>query len=161
MSDTRRDILDELRISRKVVSAGEEVIPRFLVYTPSGKHTIMLPLSDEATERREHFRIAHLFMVWQAASGFILSTETKVPDAVTATLVSRAEVMGALQIITREPLKFGEPVWYGREELGDEVINLLPAKSLRLSTADLATIRDLETNRVPDLTWFKPRGNEE
>ncbi len=159
--NTRRDILDELRISRKVVSAGEEVIPRFLVYTPTGKHTIMLPLPDETEERREHFRIAHLFMVWQAASGFVLSTETKIPDAVTATLVSRTEVTGALQLITREPLKFAEPVWYGREELGDEVINLLPAKSLRLTTADLATIRDFETNRVPDLTWFKSRDDNE
>ncbi len=93
---------------------------------------------------------------WKAATGFILSTETKVLDAVTATLVARSEGTGALQLITHDPVKFDEPIGYGHEELSDETINVLPPKSVHLTTADLQTIRDFENGFVPDLTWFKP-----
>jgi hypothetical protein len=72
--NTRRDILEELRISRKVVARGMEVTPHFLVYSPTGNHTLTLPLPDAEEERLAHFRLARLFMVWKAATGFILST---------------------------------------------------------------------------------------
>jgi hypothetical protein len=72
--NTRRDILEELRISRKIVARGMEVTPHFLVYSPTGNHTLMLPLPDAEEERLAHFRLARLFMVWKAATGFILST---------------------------------------------------------------------------------------
>lgn len=159
--NTHRDILEELHVSRKVISAGQEVTPRFLVYTPTGNYVLMMPLREAEQERLESFRLARLFMVWQAATGFVLSSETKNPKAVTATFVSREEVTGARQLITREPLKFEEPVWYGREQLGDEAFGLLPPKTVELSRADLATIRDFEVGRVPDLTWFKSRDDDE
>lgn len=159
--NTRSAILEELRVSRKVIAVGQEIMPRFLIYAPTGNHTIRLPLPDEPQARAAQFRLARLFMVWRAATGFILSSETKIPDTVTATLVSRTEVIGAAQLITREPLTFGEPTWYGREALGDEIVNLLPAKSVRLSAADLETIRDFETNRVSGLTGFDLDDGEE
>ena len=92
--NTRRDILEELRISRKIVARGMEVTPRLVVYSPTGTHTLILPLPDDENERLAHFRVARLFMVWTAATGFILSTELKIPDAITATLVTRDEVTG-------------------------------------------------------------------
>jgi hypothetical protein len=46
----RRDILEELRISRKVIRGGEELTPRFLVYTPT-VDAISLPAPTPATLR--------------------------------------------------------------------------------------------------------------
>jgi hypothetical protein len=61
--NTQRDILDELSVSRKVVVAGEEVTPRFLVYTPSGNHLMLMPLPSDLGERLESFRLARLYGV--------------------------------------------------------------------------------------------------
>ena len=48
-----RDILEELRINRKVVATGMVVTPRLVVYSPTGNHTVMLPLPDDETDHRE------------------------------------------------------------------------------------------------------------
>ena len=158
--NTRRDILEELRISRKIVARGMEVTPRLVVYSPTGSHILMLPLPDNEEERRAHFRLAHLFMVWKAATGFILSVELKISGAITATLVTRDEVIGASQLITRDPVKFAEPVWFGREELGEEIIDLLPAKFVQLSADEMVIIGEFENGTVPELTWFRPKDDE-
>jgi hypothetical protein len=100
-------------------------------------------------------------MVWKATTGFILSTELKIRDAIAARLVTRDEVMGASQRITRDPMEFAEPIWFGREEVEEELIDLLPSKSVELTADDLRIIRDFESGRVPELTWFKARGDDE
>jgi hypothetical protein len=109
--NTRRDILEELRTSRRTIASGLEVTPRFVVYSPSGNHIVVISLPDDEDGRRAHLRLARLFMVWKAATDFILISETKSPDALTATLVTRDEVMSASQLISRDPVKFAEPVW--------------------------------------------------
>ncbi len=144
-------ILEELRISRKEIAAGQKVTPRFLIYTPTGNHTALMPLDDETGPRSALFKVIWLFMVWKAATGFILSIENEIPDVVTATLVARRGGMGAHQIITREPLDFSEPVWYGRQQLGAEIFALLPPASVELSGTDMATIEDWEANGIPKL----------
>jgi hypothetical protein len=141
-------ILEELRISRKEIAAGQRVTPRFLIYTPSGNHTALMPPDDERGPPSALFKAIWLFMVWKAATGFILSTETETPDVVTATLVTRRGGKGAHQIITREPLGFSEPVWYGRQQLGNEIFALLPPATVQLGEADAATIRDWEANGI-------------
>ncbi len=153
--NTQRDILDELSVSRKVVVAGEEVTPRFLVYTPSGNHLMLMPLPSDLGERLESFRLARLFMVWKAATGFILSTEIKIPRSITATLVTRDEVRGASQWISGNPVKFAEPVWYGSEQVDDEVIDVLPARSVEVTAEEIKIILNFEQGRGPELTWFK------
>ena len=158
--NTRRAILEELRISRKIVARGMEVTPRFVVYSPIGTHTLMLPLPDEESERMAHFRLARLFMIWKAVSGFILSTELKIPDAITATLVTRDEVTGASQLLSRDPINFAEPVWFGREDVEKAIIDLLPAKSVQLTADELLIIGKFQNGTVPELR-FKPRDDDE
>jgi hypothetical protein len=152
--NSRRDILEELRICRKIISAGEELTPRLLVYSPNGNFLMMLPWENDETDRQESFHLAHLFMVWKAATGFILSIEIKGPNAIVSTRVTRDEVLGASQLIKRNPVKFSEPVWYGREEIDERIIGLLPAKTVQLSADDLKVIQDLENDVLPELTWF-------
>jgi hypothetical protein len=158
--NTRRAILEELRISRKIVARGMEVTPRFVVYSPIGTHTLMLPLPDDESERVARFRLARLFMIWKAVSGFILSTELKIPDAITATLVTRDEVTGASQLLSRDPVNFAEPVWFGREDVEKAIIDLLPAKSVQLTADELLIIGKFQNGTVPELR-FKPRDDDE
>jgi hypothetical protein len=87
--------------------------------------------------------------------------ELRVPDAVTATLVTRDEVTGASQLITRDPVKFEEPVWFRREDVDEEIIDILPAKSVQLTTDEMLIIGEFENGTVPDLTWFKPKDDDE
>lgn len=158
--NTRRDILEELRTSRRTIASGLEVTPRFVVYSPTGNHVVVMPLPAEEDGRRARLRLARLFMVWKAATGFILSGETKSPDAITATLVTRDEVTGASQLISRDPVKFAEPVWYGREDVTEEIIDLLPAKSVELSADEMLIMQGFEDGLEPDLTSFKPKDDE-
>ena len=53
-------------------------------------------------------------------------------------------------------LKFAEPVWFGREELGEEIIDLLPAKFVQLSADEMVMIGGFENGTVPELTSFGP-----
>jgi hypothetical protein len=154
--NTRRDILDELSVSRKVVRSGEEMMPRFYVYSPTGIYLVVIPLPKDADMRRECFWRARLFMIWKAATGFILSGELKTPDAISATLVTRDEVTGASQLVTHTPLKFAEPVWYGREDVEEEIIDILPAKSVQLTADEMLIIGEFENGTVSELTWFRP-----
>ena len=68
---------------------------------PSGS----VPLPADEDERRGHLRLARLFMVWKAATGFVLISETKSPDALSATLVTRDEVTVRLAGASRLALR--------------------------------------------------------
>ena len=156
--NTRRAILEELRISRRVICTGDELTPRLYVYSPSGIYLVLIPLPENEDKRRDLLWHARLFMVWKAVTGFILSTEIKIPDAITATLVTRDEVTE--QLISRDPVKFAEPVWFGREDVEQAIIDLLPAKSVQLTADELLIIGKFQNGTVPEL-WFKPRDDDE
>lgn len=145
-------ILEELCISRKAIDAGEKVIPRFHIQTPTGNYTVLMPPDDDTGPRSALFKPIWLFMVWKEATGFILSLETEIPHVLTAIFVSRRGAIGAQQFITRAPLSFSEPKWLGGEALGKEIIALLPPASVPLSEADMATILDWEANGLLALT---------
>ena len=154
MTDYCEAIFEELRISRKVIRAGEEVTLRFVVFAPTARYIIMalLPLG---IDRSELFYLARLFLVWKAATGFILSGELMDPDSLVSVYVSREEAYGARQAITRESPMFTEPLWYGRDEVADEILNVMPPKTLKLTAFDMETINDFEDGHVKDLTWFE------
>ena len=159
--NTRRAILEELRISRRVICTGDELTPRLYVYSPSGIYLVLIPLPENEDKRRDLLWHARLFMVWKAVTGFILSTEIKIPDAITSTLVTRDEVTGAWQqLISRDPVKFAEPVWFGREDVEQAIIDLLPAKFVQLTADEMLIIGEFENGTVPELTWFKARDDE-
>ena len=79
-------------------------------------------------------------------------------DAITATLVTRDEVTE--QLISRDPVKFAEPVWFGREDVEQAIIDLLPAKFVQLTADEMLIIGEFENGTVPELTWFKARDDE-
>ena len=150
-------VLEELEFSERVVRGGHEVVPRFRIIAPDGEHTVLLPLPDETAARVERFAMVRAFMIWKAASGFVKSTELIAPDAITTITVTRDEVRGALRRIIRSPIGFAEPEWFGRETVSDEILSLLPSRSLALSENDMRFIdQAFVLGAIPGIHWMRP-----
>jgi len=147
-------IFEELAFSQRIVRDGHEVVPRFRVLAPDGDHTVMVQLPDDLVARMECMQVVRTFMIRKAATGFIHSSELITPDAITACAVTRDDVTGGPQCIRRKPLSFGEIEWFGRESVGDEVIQLLPPRTMTLDRHDREFIeRAFEHGTVPGITW--------
>ena len=110
------------------------VAPRFTVFAPDGAHSAMVELPDGEQERSKQLSAIRGFMIFKAAHGFLLA------DVISVIAVRRSEVIGALKHINRDPLSFGKTEWFGRENVDDAVIDLLPPKSLSITHGELAEI---------------------
>lgn len=121
-----------------------------------GQHTVVLPLLDETAARIERFAMVLAFMIWRAASGFVKQTKLIAPDAIAPIAVTRDEVSGALRI-TRIPIGFAESEWFGRESVGDEIVSLLPSRSLALSENETRFIdQAFVRGSIPGIQWVRP-----
>jgi len=148
----RKAILHALAVSRTIISDGHEVVPRFTVYAPGGPFTLWVELPDDEAARAKQMEAVRSFMIWKAAHAFILANELINPDAISVIAVTRSEINGALQRIQRMPARFDDPEWFGRENVGDEVVNLLPPRQLAITLEQLEFMRQaFEEGNVPAL----------
>jgi hypothetical protein len=126
-------LLEELALSQRIVRDGEEVVPRFRMFTPEGQFVVLVPL-DPDQERR--LRLLHAFMTWKMAIGFILAAETRAPDAITVALVTRNECRGLLRRISRgNPISFGADEALEARDIGSDLLALLPARASTITVA--------------------------
>jgi hypothetical protein len=159
--DPRETILAELYMSQCIVRDGHEVVPRFSIQAPDGAHSVMIQLSDNVADRAKRMQAVRSFMIWKAAHGFILANELAELDAISVVAVTRADAIGALQRIYRNPLSFDPPEWLGRESIGAEVIGLLPPRNLTVTQEDLDFMRQaFEEGQYPGITWRR-RGDDD
>ena len=150
-------VLEELTVSERVVRAGHEVVPRYRIIAPDGEHSIMVQLPDDIEARNERMSVVRAFMIWKAASAFVQSSELIEPNAIASIAVTRDGVSGALRRITRKPLMFASHEWFGRETVGDEIVALLPPRSLTLTETDMRFIDQAFTDgAVPGIRWLRP-----
>ena len=150
-------ILDELRSSERIVRDGHEVVPRFRIFAPDGEHDVMVQLPDDLNARMERLQVVRAFMIWKAATAFVHASELIEPDAICAIAVTREGAIGALQRITRTPLSFAEPEWFGKESIGDELLGMLPPKMMTVTQGDLAFIdKAFAHESVPGIRWVRP-----
>ena len=153
--DFRSHILTELALSERIIRKGMGVAPRFTVFAPDAAHTAMVELPDGEQERSKQLSAIRGFMIFKAAHGFLLASEIIDPDVISVIAVRRSEVIGALKHINRDPLSFGKTEWFGRENVDDAVINLLPPKSLSITHGELAEIElAYGKGKVPGITWL-------
>ena len=113
-----RDLmLEQLTISRRIVSDGHEVVPAWRVETPAGAWLILTrfdPAKPGQSDRAFYF--VRRFMAWKFAHVFVMIAETCLDtkrtgvaiepsairdEAVTAVGASRSERLGVLQRIRR------------------------------------------------------------
>ena len=152
--DVRDTILAELEVSRRIVGNGHEVVPRFTIFAPDGTHAVTAQLPNDPLERVKRLQVVRTFMVWKAARSFVMANELVGPEAISVIAVTKSDVIGVMQRINREPLGFDPPVWFDRENVGDEVVALLPPKELVVTQEELAFMRQaFQEGSAPGITW--------
>jgi hypothetical protein len=152
--DPRTHIVEEFAVSQRVVRAGVEVVPRFKIFAPDGEHTVFVQLPGAQDARAARFGAIQAFMVWKAASGFVLSAELATPDALTVVSVTRTDVIGAIQPIKRDPIGFGPLVWLDRHAIDDTIVSLLPPRSVGVSLEQLELMRRaFEEGSIEGISW--------
>lgn len=134
---------DELGFSRGVIRDGHELVPRYLIGSEDGEVTIFVQLPDDMSERNKRMELVATYMKVKMATWFVMSSELAEPDACVSCYVDRDNVVAGLQIIDRTPLSFGEIVWLPRDQIGDELPAMLPAKEEMASAKDLAEVEEL------------------
>lgn len=149
-----RDVLqDELAMSERIVRDGAEVVPRWLILTPEGEFSIMTPMADDMADRIKRFDLMSAFLAWKAATGFVFSVETWLGDAgalqeesarqgeaIVSFAITRHEQLGAMRLIRRDPLGFGDPQWLGPGHVDPMLSGVLPAKAATIDAKTLALL---------------------
>ena len=153
----RNLILEELTLSERIICAGHEVVPRYRIFAPDGEHTMMVQLPNDIAVRNERLSVVRAFMIWKAASAFVQSSELIEPNAIASIAVTRDGVSGALRRITPKPLAFAAHEWFGRESVGDDIVSLVPPRSLTLTENELHFIdQAFAYPTVPGIRWLRP-----
>ena len=147
---------EEMERSERIVLDGHEFVPRFRVIAPDGDYHILVPMPEDEWERISRITLVAAFMAWKLASAFIVSGESKVPDAFYSFAIARGvEPGGLLRPIWREPLELGSTITLGPEQCGEEFLQLLPGPSAKISEITLMEIKrvfglggEMEARRV-------------
>jgi hypothetical protein len=157
IEDLRRKIVEEFAVSQRIIRAGNELVPRFRISAPDGDHVALVQLPDDPAGRLKQLDVIKGFMIWKAATAFVLSSELFEPDALMVVKVTRGDVIAALQPIRRDPIRFGELQWMDRASVGDEIIDLLPPKSLLVTPEQLEFMRRaFEDGEIKGIRWEHP-----
>jgi hypothetical protein len=82
-------------------------------------------------------------MAVHMATSFVMAIELQQPDASAAIAVSRHGCEGALQLITRSPLKFSDAVPLDAAQIGDEIPAMLPGKIEAVTPEQIAEVDQL------------------
>jgi len=133
-------LADLLRAQRLIERINDEIDPQFRIASPEGDWWIGITLPDELSERKRYFDLVSDFMACKNSPAFVLASELAVPDAVYAIGVSHKEVLGALSLIQRKPVRFGAVQWLSEAQLGDELPGLLPRGRRELTNGRLAEL---------------------
>lgn len=137
----RKVLLEEMGVSEAIVRDGHEVIPRFRIFTADGDFVVLLPLSDDASERQRRIRLVGLFMAWKLATNFVISGELHAPDAISSFFVGRHQREGLFRLIERgPPISFGAIRPLGEGEVEAVLIALLPQRETAMTLDGIAEL---------------------
>jgi hypothetical protein len=141
-------LADLLRAQRLILRVQDEIDPQFRIASPEGDWWIGMTLADDLDERHRQMLRVSRFMQWKLSSAFTLASELVRPDAVYCVGVSHRECYAVMSLIRRNPISFGPEQWLTREQIGDDIPNMLPKG---VAALDARAIAELEE-------WFGPDG---
>ena len=130
-------MLEQLAITRRIVTDGHENIPAWRIETPDGAWTILTRFDPDKPGQRE--RATHLvkrFMAWKFAHAFVQTAETWLGqphsgvEAVIGIAVSQSERLAVLQRFHRKggKVEFGPLEWLAPHQVDPEYFTLLPSR---------------------------------
>jgi hypothetical protein len=133
----------ELARSQTIIVAGTELVPRFSMQTEDGEVVLFVQLPDDIEARQRRMELVRDYMAVKMVRSFVLSTELMQPDASVAMGVERAGCEAGLQLIGRSPLAFSATQWLGPENIGDEVVALLPGRVAEVTPEQVRAVEEL------------------
>ena len=139
---------DLLRAQRLILRVQDEIDPQFRIASPEGDWWIGITLADDVGERKRQMSLVSRFMQLKLSAAFTMASELVQPDAVYCVGMSHRECYGVMSVIKRNPISFGPEQWLTREQLGDEIPNMLPTGAASLDARAIAELQD----------WFGPDG---
>ena len=128
----RDTMLEQLAITRRIVTDGHENIPAWRIETPDGAWTILTRFDPDKPGQRE--RATHLvnrFMAWKFAHAFVQTAKTWLGqphsgmEAVIGIAVSKSERLAVLQVIRRKGgnVEFGPLQWLEPHQVDPELFH--------------------------------------
>src|SRR5262245_2215459 len=131
----------EIEVSEHVIADGEQLIPRFRILSPEGQFVILMDLAPDANERERRLTLVARFMTLKMAFGFVLSTETQTPEAITSFVAMRNGCGGLTRRVFRVPtLSFGPLEELGPEDVGDDLLCLLPQRESAMTSEQVREV---------------------
>jgi hypothetical protein len=142
-------VLDDLEWAQRTFERSRRPFdPQVRVATPQGDFWIVMPLSKNGQVRGKQMGLLSDFMAWKKSPGFVLLEMIEQPEAIVAIGVMPGEAIGASSLITRQPLRYGLPEFFGPELIDAAILELLPMGP-----------RDLSRTRIRELRrFFGPDG---
>jgi hypothetical protein len=145
-------ILEQLAISRRIVSDGHEVVPAWRLETPDGAWLILTRFDpDKPGQFDRALHLVQRFMAWKLAQAFVMTAETWLADpctgeeAVTAVGASRSERLGVIQRIRRKgaAVEFGPFEWLAAEQMDPLYWTLLPRREETVTATEEAELTQI------------------
>jgi hypothetical protein len=128
-------LTEEIAWSEAIVRDGEEVVPRFRIFSPEGQYIVFVQFSDEGHEYVHRLRLVKMFMAWKLAAGFVLSAQIKSPEGITSYAVTKDARTGAQRRLERGgTISFGQLEWLDEGQIDIELSAMLPQRHNTLTT---------------------------
>ncbi|MGA7327057.1 MAG: hypothetical protein WBX25_21865 [Rhodomicrobium sp.] len=124
----------------QVIDDPAGIDPQFHIMTPEGDFWISMTLAEGTYERMLQLQAISKFMAWKTALVFTMAAELTNPSSVYCFGATHNEQIAAISIIEREPIRFSDPEWLGVDQIGEEILGLLPQGEVILSEMDLAQL---------------------
>lgn len=98
---------EEFAMSARIVAQGEEVVPRFRIFSSEGEYLVPTRMLGDPADRDSRQRLVAGFMTWKMAHSFVVSGETVKPDAVFSVYVTRDMAFGQMRLLDRQSKTLG------------------------------------------------------
>ena len=155
-------MLDQLAISRRIVTDGHENVPAWRIETPDGAWLILTRFDpDKPGQSDRALHLVRRFMAWKFAQAFVMTAETWLgptvtrqgEEAVTAVGASRSERLGVIQRIRRKgaAVEFGPLEWLAPEQMDSLYWTLLPRREETVTAKEAAELAAIfaESGELP------------
>ena len=140
-ADVLKLLAEDFQMSARVIAQGEEVVPRFRIFTSEGEFLILVQMLDDPADRERRMRLVAGFMAWKMATSFVVSGETITPDAVFSVYVTRDIAFGQMRLVDRRSKTLGRGTALLDHDCDPAYHLMLPAGQ---SSMDPAMMEELE-----------------
>lgn len=145
----REIVLKDLeRGMRLTLRIQDEIDPQFRIATLGGDLHVAITFPEDPSERSWLMGRFRTYLLAKQAVAFTLVTELARPECLFAAGVSFREVVAASihKTDSKQPWtekSFSDPVWHRREDVGDDIVDLLPRGAGAINEADLVELDSL------------------